>query len=539
MPILFGPLEAIDTPASADGLILVSGSAFAEINLRVGGAANGSVYVHGVAEGLVIAAGTCVADGGVIVDGAGTGTVTNVFWANTGSGAVFVFGDGVLELSTTAEPEAGAYVDGYTFFDVVSEMAATFGAETDSEVFIYGDAWCGAAGSAICDGTVAVFGEALESLDILEGDIASVITYFPAMYGLSGGAFERVVDVLAAEATAKGQPWTNVLDMLALVSDTTSRLDAKAKVTEVLRAFGIQSHVVIIVQQEGLALSSVTKGDYRAIERVVDRLLLEGHALSYMEAVSKIADVLAAGAVAETLLLGDTADVVVMVDAANYVFTAIERVVDSGVLFGTERQSLSILASDSLVLSDAALSLADVFALIRDGLGLIGRVRLDTGEYTAWVVNTESAGVSTYTNYPFNSFAMIGGVAFGLTSMGMYALDAEDDDGEPINARLRVGLTDMGTRLLKSVTEAYIGFTSDEKMVLRAITPNPATGAREAVNYEMKAVGNASLAPQRFELGKGVKAVDWDFELENIDGADFDLHSVEFLPIKLSRRTRS
>jgi len=33
--------------------------------------------------------------------------------------------------------------------------------------------------------------------------------------------------------------------------------------------------------------------------------------------------------------------------------------------------------------------------------------------------------------------------------------------------------------------------------------------------------------------------VDWDFELENIDGADFELHSVEFLSVKMSRRTRS
>lgn len=493
MPIIFAPLDAFETQAEADGGVFVHGSAMA------GGA----------------------------------------FVANSTDGVVFLYGGGELELSTTSEPEAGAFADGAVYVDVESTWAAVFGFELEAEVIVYGDGWCGEAGSAICDGSVYVAGEALEDLDIVPGDIASVVMYFPWMYGLSGGAFERTIDVVALDGVVQGQPWTNVLDALALVGLTTGRFDGNARVVEVLRVFGVEAPIVIIVQQEGLALSSAMHGDFRAMERVIDRVLLEGHALSFLEAVSKVADVLAADAAAQTLLLGDTADVVAMASAAEHVYTAIERVVDSGVLFSAERQSLSFLVNDTVVLSDVALSNAEIIALIRDGVGLVGRFRLDSGEYIAWVVNTESTGVSTYTNYPFNSFAVIGGVAFGLTSMGMHALDADDDDGDPINSRLRVGLTDMGTRLLKNVSEAYIGFTSDKKLLLRTITPDPVTGVRKAVNYEMKAVGNATLASQRFQTGKGVKAVDWDFELENIDGADFDLHSVEFLPIKMSRRTRS
>lgn len=491
MPIIFAPLDAFETAASADGGVFVHGSALA------GGA----------------------------------------FVANSVEGVVFLYGGGELELSTTSEPEAGAFADGAVYVDVESEWAAVFGFELEAEVFVYGDGWCGT--GAICDGSVFVSGEALEDLDILPGDIASVVTYYPWMYGLSGGAFERVIDTVVLEEALLGQPRNNVFDILALADLQTGRLEARAKVVEVLRTFGVESHIVIIVQQEGLALSSIMQGDFLALERVIERVVLEGHALSYLEAVSKVADVLAASAVAETLLLGDTADVVAMSAAADYVYTAIERVLDSAVLFAFDRQSLTFLVSDSMVLSDDVLSVAEMYALIRDGVAMVGRFRLDTGEYIAWVINTESSGVSTYTNFPFNSFAVIGGVAFGLTSTGMHALDADDDDGDAINARLRVGLTDMGTRLLKNVSEAYIGFTSDEKMLLRTITPNPATGAREAVTYNMKAVGNASLASQRHELGRGVKAVDWDFELENIDGADFELHSVEFLSVKMSRRTRS
>ena len=37
---------------------------------------------------------------------------------------------------------------------------------------------------------------------------------------------------------------------------------------------------------------------------------------------------------------------------------------------------------------------------------------------------------------------------------------------------------------------------------------------------------------------RGLKAVDWDFEIENVDGGDFELSSIEFRPLILDRRTR-
>ena len=52
--------------------------------------------------------------------------------------------------------------------------------------------------------------------------------------------------------------------------------------------------------------------------------------------------------------------------------------------------------------------------------------------------------------------------------------------------------------------------------------PRPAAGRRES----------------RFEPGKGLQAIYFDFELENINGADFDLSSVDFQPLISNRRTR-
>lgn len=493
MPIVFEPLVAFDTGSSADGSIFLLG----EANMFPGGA-----------SGVPIAYGT-----------------------------VFYFGGASGLLHTTAAVEESALVDGGVGFGAIASMAEGTALNADGTIAMRGLGFTGS--GAFCEGGYECGVTALESLDILSGDIAMPITYFPWMYGLAGGTFEIVRDGLAAGSEVRGHPRNAVLENIAAAGASLANLDGRAQLRDGLIALGVEAPVVIIVQRESLALADLAIGDYAAIERVIESLLLEGHANSVMEAVSKTADVLAAIAIAEYLMLADTSDVLAMTSAAEYAFQAIERVLDSGVLFSAERQMLSIVTRDELVTSDAPKSAAEIFALLRDGLGLIGHFRLDDGEYTAWVVNTESSGITTYDNFPFNSFATIGGVQFGMSTFGCFTLDADDDDGEDIAARLRVGMTDMGTRVLKTVTEAYIGFASPDKMILRTITPNPTTGALEAYDYYMKATANATVAPQRFEPGRGLKAVDWDFELENTNGAELELHSVELLPVKLSRRVRN
>jgi hypothetical protein len=38
------------------------------------------------------------------------------------------------------------------------------------------------------------------------------------------------------------------------------------------------------------------------------------------------------------------------------------------------------------------------------------------------------------------------------------------------------------------------------------------------------------------KIGKGLRSRYWQFELVNIDGADFDLDTIEFHPVLLTRR---
>jgi hypothetical protein len=47
---------------------------------------------------------------------------------------------------------------------------------------------------------------------------------------------------------------------------------------------------------------------------------------------------------------------------------------------------------------------------------------------------------------------------------------------------------------------------------------------------------NALMQQQRFKLGKGLKPNYIDFELYNANGEDFDIESVEFRVVDLSRK---
>ena len=68
---------------------------------------------------------------------------------------------------------------------------------------------------------------------------------------------------------------------------------------------------------------------------------------------------------------------------------------------------------------------------------------------------------------------------------------------------------------------------------------DPTTGEKSAAIYRLADPGAANVREHRVKFGRGLKSVDWDVVLENVDGADFELHSVEFHPLNLDRRTRS
>lgn len=223
------------------------------------------------------------------------------------------------------------------------------------------------------------------------------------------------------------------------------------------------------------------------------------------------------------------------------------RGVGRAVMQGGRLVALAFLASEEVVafFDTDHLKAATLFAsgegrVSFDIAALSGLSFLATGQgvYTlsdagdvvdVWVFNSEAGGFTRYENFGFNSFATLGGVHYGCRSDGVYRLEGDTDAGDPIQAMVSFGKQGFGTSMMKRVTNAYAGVSSQGRMVLKVVV--------EGQEYFYTARGNdPQIQMQRFDTGKGLRANWLEFELYNADGDDFELASVEFAAVPLSRR---
>lgn len=193
------------------------------------------------------------------------------------------------------------------------------------------------------------------------------------------------------------------------------------------------------------------------------------------------------------------------------------------------------LLEEGVGVSDDTAALVAMLAELLDEVSLGFRIVTGDGDaFIGYSVNTRNAAVAEYQNYPFNSFAIVGGIPFGAGPDGIYRLEGNDDDGAPINSSIYTGLSDFGDSHLKKMPAAWVGLTSDGDMVLKVVTAD--TGKKKENWYRMKARPQGTPVDSRFSPAKGLTGRYWGFEITNIDGADFTLDSLKVWPLVMQRR---
>ncbi|PJO51905.1 hypothetical protein CR156_06680 [Stenotrophomonas lactitubi] len=363
----------------------------------------------------------------------------------------------------------------------------------------------------------------------------------PRMISAFGGRwFASPRSSLAVGETRSSMPTHVLNEVLSIDESRRSALLASCRTVDTLSLEDAAAVVFMLLVEEGVSFSSEIHADAIKLERVIDRLLVLGIANSYADALNALVGGLWFGALTEALRTETVIDGLLGTEVVASLQRAAERVVD-GMLADTAAFEVGtgvVMVDEQLLVGAAGGATAELAQLLRDGVGFVTRLALDTGEYVAWVMNTESRALSRYTQYPFNSFAKIGGRYYAAAADGLHRLDGDDDDGTPIAARLRLGLSALGTRRLKRLPEAFVGYTASGALLLHVITVNEQSGQKEAAIYRILERPASSERETRWKLGKGIKAVDFDFVIENVDGADFELAAIDFRPIYLDRRTR-
>lgn len=151
--------------------------------------------------------------------------------------------------------------------------------------------------------------------------------------------------------------------------------------------------------------------------------------------------------------------------------------------------------------------------------------------YRGWPVNLKNMGLTEYTNFNFNSMTKFNGEYLAAGATGLMALSGEDDRGTAIDARIRLGLTDFGIEQLKRLEEAFVTYRSEGDLVFRVIIDGGQT-----YEYSLTATGNLGMATNRAKIGKAIKSNFWCIEIENINGAAFDLQDITLHPVVLARK---
>lgn len=147
--------------------------------------------------------------------------------------------------------------------------------------------------------------------------------------------------------------------------------------------------------------------------------------------------------------------------------------------------------------------------------------------FTSWAVNSRTGAVTEYTNYNFNSFAAMGNKYLAASDSGLYELNGDDDQGTDIIARIKSGLMQMGGAHFTSFKAAYLGLRGNGDWVFKLETGDGKEYVYSIVAQDMQTT--------KVRLGKGLRSRYFAFELIST-GQDFDMDSVEFIPLIATRR---
>jgi hypothetical protein len=269
----------------------------------------------------------------------------------------------------------------------------------------------------------------------------------------------------------------------------------------------------------------------------MDALRLAGVVGSELEAVSAVVGAITLAMLERNNPVALADDGIDLADASIVAARAAAALVD-GLLAGSEAAALvtvGVLVDESFTIDADHGAALQAIAAIQEGLGFVVHLAVDSGEYVAYSINTENKSVSLYTNFPFNSFAMLGGRYYGMAPDGIRELGGTSDDGEAINARFRLAMTDLGTSRMKRMQAAYLGYTASGQLRLKTITVDK-NGTKSAHYYRMEAQVAGEPREGRIKIGQGLRSVYWGFALEAIDGAAFMIDLLALHPIVLEQR---
>jgi hypothetical protein len=222
------------------------------------------------------------------------------------------------------------------------------------------------------------------------------------------------------------------------------------------------------------------------------------------------------------------ADSGVVTDAVLRYLRARPAVAESVSMTDTSSWKLVIRleADEDVVIDDVMALFWRARTAISDTVQLSGLL-VTPSAFVTWAINTRTGATTTYTQFPYTSFARRGNRYLATAQDGLYTLDGDTDNGTNIIAEIESGFLQFAESRFTSFKAIYLGMHGSGDMFLRL-----ETGDGKQYTYQVVA---QNMETTKVRVGKGLRARYFSFALVST-GQDFDLDTVEFLPIGAQRR---
>lgn len=170
-----------------------------------------------------------------------------------------------------------------------------------------------------------------------------------------------------------------------------------------------------------------------------------------------------------------------------------------------------INADDAVKISDGLLTVLSGKSSVSDVLEIDDTALRDESErrnVRAWTANTDSWAVSQYLLSGWNDLAVIDGKLYGFADDGVYVLDS---DAEEMTAFVETGLEDVGGGILVHPVAAYAEYALQGTAEM-AVTELQ-SGKLKTYRYRLPKETAESLTNGRFIFGRGLRGRHFKFEL--------------------------
>ena len=197
--------------------------------------------------------------------------------------------------------------------------------------------------------------------------------------------------------------------------------------------------------------------------------------------------------------------------------------------------SLFTLLASKEILQVSSLTRSTLELLLKASTALMFIEQLPSApEFSAWVFNSDTLAPTQYTNFPMNSFMELGNQLYGVASDGIYLLEGASDAGASIDTLVCTGDLNFGALGQKSIPRAYLLITKPGDILLKTHTYHH--GQQKEHFYKVVLRQEDDMGLVRVPLRRELRSEFWAFELQNVEGGDFELQGAEVLPALLSRR---